>query len=337
MGALKAPAAAGAGKTPAPEEAQPGKKRRPPGSLECKLGLLLGIGGLIGSRLGQLWVAFDVFAQFTLHFGLVALAFLIGLLMPRAKLLTAFLVIVAGVAAIGAWPHAVSRTGGPVASAAAGERALRVASFNTRYVNNDAAAIEAEVRRLDADVVALIEMGPGKRRMLEDLRDLYPHQAACFTIDYCNLAIIAKLPLAMTGAEVRWEGPPYIAARLGPEGGNLTVLVAHTIRFPHSRAQFRQVMALGDMIEAMPGRKLVMGDFNATPYSRIIETVENRGSLTRLTNLPSWPSQLGLPQIAIDHIFVSQGIRPLTKAAIGEPAGSDHYPVVVDIAVPLAP
>lgn len=336
MGALTAPVAGAAGKPPA-GEAKPGRKRKPSGSLECKLGLLLGLAGLVGSRLGQLWVAFDVFSQFTLHFAVVTVAFLVGWLMPRAKLLTAFLVIVAGVAAIGAWPQVASRNAGPLAAAPAGGIALRVATFNTLYVNGDVSAVEAEIRRLDADVVALVEVGPNKRRMLEALRDRYPHQANCFEIDYCNLAILSRLPLTPAGAEVRWEGPPYLAARLGPEAGGLTVMAVHTIRFPHSRAQFRQVVALGSMIETMPGRKLVMGDFNATPFSRIIETVENRGGLTRLTKLPSWPSHIGLPQIAIDHIFVSSGIRALSGPRIGEPAGSDHYPVVVDIAVPLAP
>lgn len=300
--------------------------------------MLLGLAGLLGSRLGQLWVAFDVFAQFTLHFGLITLAFLVGWLMPRARLLTAVVILLAGIVAIGAWPHLASRGApGPVPVAAAGEKALRVASFNTLYVNTDANAVAAEIRRLDADVVALIEMGPGKRQILEDLRDSYPHQVTCFAIDYCNLAILSKLPLSPAGAEVRWEGPPYLAARLGPEAGAITIVAAHTIRFPHSRAQFRQAVALGDMIEGMPGRKVVMGDFNATPFSRIIETVETRGSLIRLTDLPSWPSHLGLPQIAIDHIFVSPGIRALSRSVIGEPAGSDHYPVMVDIAVPLRP
>ncbi len=100
----------------------------------------------------------------------------------------------------------------------------------------------------------------------------------------------------------------------------------HTIRFPHSRAQFRQANVLGAMVEAMPGRKIVMGDFNATPFSRILQTVEARGNLKRLTSLPTWPSQLGLPQIAIDHILASPGIRVLVDQAIGSPSGSDHFP-----------
>jgi endonuclease/exonuclease/phosphatase (EEP) superfamily protein YafD len=319
-----------------PETATP-RKRKPTGGFECKLGLLLGLGGLIGSRLGQLWIAFDVFSQFTLQFGVVTLAFLVGLFMRRAKLLTAFLIIVAGLVGIGAWPHVASRA--PMSFIAAGEteRELKVATFNTLYVSAQADAVQAEILRIDADVITLLEMGTNKRRILDALKDRYPYQAHCYGIDYCNLVVLSKFPIVETDARALWDGPPYIRAKLGPEAGNITVFGVHTIRFPHSRAQYRQVVELSRLIERLPGRKLVMGDFNATPFSRIIEAVEDRSNLNRLTNLPTWPSHIGLPQIAIDHIFVSPGIKVTQSQQIGEAAGSDHFPVMLRIAVPLTP
>ena len=51
--------------------------------------------------------------------------------------------------------------------------------------------------------------------------------------------------------------------------------------------------------------------------------------------LSTWPAQAGLPQIAIDHIFISPGLKLIEAAQIGEPGGSDHYPVSARIAVPL--
>ena len=321
---------------PHPDDSAP-KKRKPKGRLECEFGILLGLGGLIGSRLGQLWIAFDVFAQFTLHFAVVTVAFIVGLLMPRAKLLVAFLLIILGVTAIGAWPHLASRNPGVLDTAGPGEKMLRVVSFNTWYANEQLDALKAEVLRIDADVVALVELGPNKRAMLGELRGRYPHQASCFNLDYCNLAILSKLPIVQTRSEVSWAGPPYLAAKLGPEAGGLTVIAVHTIRFPHSKAQFRQVEELASLIESMPGRKLVMGDFNATPFSRIIEPLVRRAGLIRLSRLPSWPSHANLPQIAIDHIFVSPGIRVLQGQQIGNPAGSDHFPIITTIAVPAAP
>lgn len=322
--------------TETPPEPQ-SRRRRSSGWLECLLGLAVGLAGLVASRLGQLWISFDVFSQFTLQFAVVTAAFLVGLMMPRAKLLAAAVLLVLGIAGIGMWPHLASRGQWPAIEAAGGERALKVASFNTLWVNNDADAVKAEIVRLDADVIVLIEMGPAKRRILAEIKDRYPHQADCYGIDYCNFAVLSRLPIAATEARGRWQGPPFIRVKLGPEAGGLTVFGVHTTRFPHAAAQFRQVTEIARLIEATAGRKLVMGDFNATPFSRIMTVLQDRAGLARLTFLPSWPAQLGLPQIAIDHILVSPGLRLLAPARIGEAAGSDHYPVIAMIAVPLGP
>lgn len=321
----------------APQEKAPRKKRKPTGRLECRLGFLLGLVGLGMSRAGQLWVGFDVFSQFTLHFALMTLAFAIGMLMPRAKLFTALLLMLAGVVGIGVWPHIASRSPHVLAEAAAGERALSIASFNTLWVNDDADSVRAEIERIDADVVTLIEMSPAKRRILTELKSRYPYQAHCYEVDYCQLAILSKVPIAESTSRGRWAGPPYLMAKLGPGGGGLTVMAVHTLRFPHSRAQFRQAGEMAKVVEALSGPKLVMGDFNATPFSRVISVIEDGANLKRVTFLPTWPATAGLPQIAIDHIFISPGIRLLEAARIGEAAGSDHYPIHGRIAVPLLP
>ena len=321
-----------------PEEGPVRKKLKPTGILECRLGFLLGLAGLAASRLGQLWIAFDVFSQFTLQFGVVTIAFLLGMLMPRAKLLTAFVVLVLGIVGIGMWPHLASRVPIALGKAEAGERELKVASFNTYWSNPDADAVKAEILALDADVITLIEMGPDKRRILEELKDHYPYQAHCYGVDYCNLVILSKLPIVDSDSRgSSWPGPSYIRAKLGPEAGGLTVIGVHTIRFPHSQAQFRQISEIASLIEKTPGLRLVMGDFNATPFSRILSVMSDKANLTRLTMLPTWPAQAGLPQIAIDHIFISQGLKATEAPQIGDAAGSDHYPVTARIAVPLSP
>jgi len=319
------------------DEAPPRRRRKPSGSIECQLGLLIGIAGLCASRLGQLWIAFDVFSQFTLQFAVVTAAFLIGWAMPRAKLLTAFVLLVLGIVAIGVWPHLASRETRVVSLLQPGERGLNVASFNTLWDNHDAAAVEAEIRRLDADVITLVEVGRALRPVLARLKDRYPHQFDCLEVIYCNFAVLSKLPLVDKEAQGKLSGPSYIRVRLGPEAGGLTVFAFHTIRFPHSLQQFKEVTEIARMVERTGGHKLVMGDFNATPFSRVLGVLQSSGNLTRLTSLPSWPTQAGLPQIAIDHIFVSPGLRLIEAERIGEPAGSDHYPVSARIAVPVSP
>ena len=127
-----------------------------------------------------------------------------------------------------------------------------------------------------------------------------------------------------------------VRVEYGPELGAVTVLAAHTMRPPHFTHQLMQMRGMSDVITAAGGAHIVLGDFNATPYSHMLQTFNELSGLELVTHLPTWPSFVGLPQIAIDHIFISPDLRVAGPPRIGSPAGSDHYPVIAEIAVPLS-
>jgi endonuclease/exonuclease/phosphatase (EEP) superfamily protein YafD len=297
--------------------------------------MLIGLGGLLAGRMGDLWIHFDVFAQLTVHFLIVAVGFLLGIVMPRARVLTAMVLILASFLGISIWTHMVSAGPRIVSTPGAQEVPLRLLQFNTWYDNGRIDEIVGELERNDADVVTLLEFGPNKKPILERMRSRYPYQYSCLAIDYCNLVLLSKYPFAEPPqARVNWDGPPYVQAKFGPELGNLTLFGIHTLRFPHQRAQFTQLANLSKLIETQPAPLVVMGDFNATPFSRQIRTFAQRTGLQRLTYLPSWPARFQLPQLAIDHIFVSSGIRVLEDERTGQNAGSDHHPITLTIGIP---
>jgi endonuclease/exonuclease/phosphatase (EEP) superfamily protein YafD len=150
------------------------------------------------------------------------------------------------------------------------------------------------------------------------------------------MALLSKFAFVSSESRTRWRGPPQIMARFGAELSGLTVVGVHTLRPPHFRSQFTQMRALARQLVHLGGTQIVMGDFNATPFSRMARTFSHRSGLSRVTWLPTWPSYVGLPQIAIDHIFVSPDLKLVGPARIGNSAGSDHYPVIADIVLPPA-
>jgi endonuclease/exonuclease/phosphatase (EEP) superfamily protein YafD len=308
------------------------KKRQHRDWSGATLGLALGVFGLILARLGHLWIGFDVFAQFSMQFIFLGFSMAMGLVFPRYKGLAGSVLFVVMISAYSLWPH--YNRGTTVVTAAAGEQVLRVASFNTYYDNHDTNGITTEILALDADVIALIEFGREKQATLDALRRIYPYQTECFSLPNCDQAIISKLPLANEQARSNWAGPDYVRATLGPQYGSVTIMAIHTTRFPHSRAQLKQIRALIGYGENIPGRMIMMGDFNATPFSRITQTLSENLGLKRLTNLPTWPATYGFAQLAIDHIFVSQDIRALDSQRIGNNVGSDHFPIAITLAVP---
>jgi endonuclease/exonuclease/phosphatase (EEP) superfamily protein YafD len=297
-------------------------------------GLLAGIAGLVAGRLGHLYPQFDVFAQFGAQFVAMVIGFTVAIFMARFKTLIGMVLTLALLVAYGAWPHAVSANlnKGPFITSA-GDQLLRVAHFNTYKNNLDFQAIANEVLRLDADVVSLVEMSRVKKQaILPLLKASYPHAYACEGVDHCDMAIVSKFPILSAEGKGHWLGAPYARVTLGGAMAGVTVYGLHTTRFPHSRYQLEQVQHMVKVFEQTPGNLVVMGDFNATPFSRVTRVLVENGNLSRITELPTWPANLELPQLSIDHIFISKNFRVAGNQQIGNAAGSDHYPILATLA-----
>jgi endonuclease/exonuclease/phosphatase (EEP) superfamily protein YafD len=318
--------------TPGEDETRQKRKVRHRDWSGATLALLIGLAGLVLGRLGTLWIRFDVFSQFALQFALLCAAGALGLFMPRFKGLITAVLFVGLVALYGLWPYLV--TSGPELPLQQGEKRLRVMQFNVHggALNTDQAL--ANIKALDPDVMSLVELDEHNKPLLEALKTQWPNQATCWEISGCETAIISKLPLSAPKSQAYWEGPNYTMAALGSDYGNLRLVATHTTRFPFARAQFIQVKALARLLEG-GGPLIVMGDFNATPFSRITDGFAASLGLQRQTSMPSWPANRFTPQLAIDHIFTSAGIRVLDREVAGQASGSDHLPVALTLAMPV--
>jgi endonuclease/exonuclease/phosphatase (EEP) superfamily protein YafD len=290
-------------------------------------------------RLGHLYPHFDVFSQFSFQAGAMALAFALALLFGRYKVIWGKALTILFLAGYSIWPHMVSAKlqQGPY-PLAPDEKLLRIVHFNTYKNNVDYNAIAQEVIRLDGDVVSLVEMSATKiKALLPLLKQVYPNQYDCNLGRDCDIAIVSKHPIKQASGREHWAGAPYALAQLGGAFDGVSFMSLHTIRFPHSRAQFKQINGTVKLLETIPGGKIVMGDFNATPFSRVTALFAQGTAMSRLTELPTWPAQLQLPQLAIDHAFASSDFRVVGNQQIGNAVGSDHYPIVLTLAYKKKP
>jgi endonuclease/exonuclease/phosphatase (EEP) superfamily protein YafD len=85
------------------------------------------------------------------------------------------------------------------------------------------------------------------------------------------------------------------------------------------------------------GRRVVAGDLNATPWSLPFRRLVTGGELFNSQrgyglelSFPSGSSPL--VQVPIDHVLYSDGFRVIDRR-LGPPLGSDHLPVIVDLAL----
>ena len=326
------PSPANQNRIPEPEKTKRRKHRDWSGAT---VGAIVGLAGLFCARLGQIWIGFDIFAQFWIQFAFTAIACGLGLASPRYKTLVAIVILTTFVTGYSVWPYYVSVDHGPQTfKLEAGQAKLKVASFNTYAMNSDYSKITKEILRLDPDVMTLVEFSSEKKSVLDQLNARFPYQLDCWSLPDCDFAIISKTPLHDLITRDLWAGAPFISAKLGPEFGNTTIIGMHTNRFPHQRSQLKQILAFIKYMESVSGQVVLMGDFNATPFSRITQTLAESLGFERLTSLPTWNANYGLPQLAIDHVFVSPRIKALDSEKIGEYAGSDHFPITITLSVP---
>ncbi len=292
------------------------------------IGALAAAGAAVAVRFGDVWPTLDLASHFTPQILAVAVVLAAASLSRRWwwLILPAGGLVVPAAAILWGWAaHAV-----PPASAT-GEP-LRVMAYNVFLSNPTPGAPEQVIRAADPDIVVVAEVLRSNSRFLEALADRYPYRVAC-PADNCSLAVAAKRPFKVAGARPDKDHPQYVDIRMPYAGGEVRLIGVHTVTPQYQARHLRQIEALAGVVTGQGGPTVVLGDFNATPFSLILRRFEHETGLSRLTALASWPSWGDLPQVAIDHIFVSPDIA-VTDVRLGEPGGSDHYPVIADLVLP---
>jgi endonuclease/exonuclease/phosphatase (EEP) superfamily protein YafD len=162
----------------------------------------------------------------------------------------------------------------------------------------------------------------------------------------CPVVIFSKArPLASEYRQPAEDGSYLAMARstfAAPGGGTYSVIGAH-FTWPTMprlyRAQGRRLRHGIDLVSA--DRAIVVGDFNSTPWSFIRRAEDKAIGLERRDRaLATWPagqfSRLRLkwpfPFLAIDHVYAGKAWRTVSVTR-GPRLGSDHYPVVVRLAL----
>ena len=211
---------------------------------------------------------------------------------------------------------------------------VRLLACNVKTDNSDVAGLLREVRLGEPDVVILMEVDDGWIRGLESLREKYPHQLVEARSDNFGLALFSRWPLHESQVHRFDDAVPSLSARIEVAGRWATVLATHPVPPMGLRGSARrnqQLEALAEWSAAQPGRLIVAGDLNLTPWSPWFTELTTRGGLTDVAStvgwLNSWPTFLPAPVgIAIDHCLVRGSVRAVSRER-GERIGSDHFPV----------
>jgi endonuclease/exonuclease/phosphatase (EEP) superfamily protein YafD len=291
----------------------------------------------------RLWWAFDLFSHFRLQYVLAAVVLGIIALSVRAYGSAAVLAVVALV-------HAAAIKDlwlGGTASAAPDGVPVRVVSVNVLAQNRTPEKVLEFVRTADADLVLLIDADKRDwRKVLDGLRDLYPHHAPKAWRERAPVILFSRWPiLAEQVLEAPRSARPYLAAQIAVDGRTVEFVGVHPSSPSPSKAgdtrrRNRELDHIARIVQDSDAPVIVGGDFNTTPWSPhfqdLLAAAELRNAAEGKGYIPTWPTFFWPARIPIDHVLLK---GPLAATAVhrGPAVGSDHYPIIADLRLLSSP
>lgn len=307
--------------------------------------VLAGSGTILLSSLAAWWPVFDIASHFTWHALGAMMGGTLALLLARCGATRTALgsLVLSAIATVMIPAYMSSFAELPKAqwAQAPSNGALRVVSLNTWHSNPQPQRMMAFLEEVQADVVFLSEFGPPNTERLRRLAKRYPHQVGCVERFYCAVQVISRHPIsdARVLSRDKGTGPPSVHVTFDEALKRLHLIGVHLMRPIDSyRGSLREVQQIASLVrERRGGPTVVIGDFNLTGWSRNFATFQKASGLRHMGKfMPTWPAGARrLPQLAIDHAFASPDIA-FESVGLGPSVGSDHKPIIVDIALPSA-
>lgn len=291
------------------------------------------------SFLARVHWAFDLCTHFALQSTLLATVFLAAFLLfgqwKSAAVAGVLLLVNLARLAPFYFPNDDPQAGGP-------QLTLLVANVHTG--NRDTTRLLQLIRRENPDVVLTMEVDRRWLRALDELKSTYPHFLEIGRSDNFGIALYSRRPAeSIEEIELADSEVPTIVARLRIDGRPLAVFGTHPlppIGGEYAGLRNRQLAALAELVSRETAPTIVAGDLNVTSWSPafadFIRSSGLRDSRLGRGLQPSWPTSSPLIRIPIDHVLVSSDLSILDRH-IGDPIGSDHFPVLVRLALPTEP
>jgi endonuclease/exonuclease/phosphatase (EEP) superfamily protein YafD len=221
-------------------------------------------------------------------------------------------------------------------SALASSPHFRVITFNAWIASRDIRSTADFLRRADADAIVLQELPARRVKELRERLPSYPHSH--IEPSTSRVVILSRWPIR-EAAPFRSRSGGIVGSLVALDwmGQRIQLLGVH-LHWPlsgrSSRLRNEELQSIAAWAREQQGPVLVAGDFNITPWSAHFVELLSRSGLkdcARGAGLSgSWPAQLPLLRIRIDHCLASPHWRTV-DVRVGPMLRSDHLPVSADL------
>ena len=232
---------------------------------------------------------------------------------------------------------------GGVPSPAPGSPQVTVAHLNTLARNEDKTRVVEFIRQSNADFVFLTEVTDPLVELIDRAGDL-PYDIVLRTPSG-GLALVHRRAMAgdsSIDAHVtnlgRTELPAIVLeAHLGEQPFQILAFQTSSPgRAAKAEGRDDQLAAAAEWVAGRDVPVLLIGDFNATPWTPALSDLIGTADLTDSARgrgfTGSWPAGWGPFKIPIDHALHSEGLTTVRRER-GTSAGSDHMSLIVTLAL----
>lgn len=281
----------------------------------------------------------DVLANFRAQY-VVALAVL-GLIVMMSKWRkTAYVILaVALVNLVAVLPLYI----GSPAEARVDADTIRIMTFNLLSDNEQYSEVIDYVETVDPDVIFLHEASrPWEVAMESAGLDYQIVRPRADNLIFGTLVLARGDQLTAVSHGFAEAAPRAVSLDFVPWGWDvpLSIMATHPLAPTNEeRADLRdaQLRFAGDWATRQTGAFVVVGDFNATPWSApfrdLVASADLVNSQRGFGLQPTFPTTSSLLlRVPIDHLLHSSALE-VTSRELGPSLGSDHFPLVVDLQV----
>lgn len=218
---------------------------------------------------------------------------------------------------------------------------IRVMSFNLLSQNEQYSDVVEYISAVDPDLVFLHEASrPWEVAMESSDLDYEIIRPRSEDLIFGTLVLVRGQDVTAISHGFAASAPRAVSLQYAPFGWDqqLSVLSTHPLApTDQERADLRdaQLAFAADWAADRSGAHIVVGDFNATPWSSpfraLMGTADLINSQTGFGLQPSFPTTSNLLlRVPIDHLLHSADLE-VTDRQLGPALGSDHFPLIVDL------
>jgi endonuclease/exonuclease/phosphatase (EEP) superfamily protein YafD len=222
-----------------------------------------------------------------------------------------------------------------------GTHELRLLDMNLFCENRQYERVAREIEKYNPDVIVVEELTPEMFHLMQPALKAYPYRVCSMRTDEYGIGIISKYQLSNSNANVLSLPRSYlISSQVHVGQSSVTVAGIHVLPETSAFSADTDTTILAGLKKFAgdnASRLILVGDFNATPFSALFHQLLHSGHFVDSERgfglQPSWPYLgVGMLMIPLDHCLTTPDCSVVSRST-GDFIGSDHLPLFLRIAI----